>query len=62
MTPGIEDGLAFTFYFVFWGAICWMLEYTLANVFQVMGFSWVVVSICGALLSYGTIWVNKSLG
>lgn len=48
-----------TFYFVFWAALVWMVEYTLANTLNVLGFSWLVVFICAALLAYGTVWLNK---
>jgi len=62
MTPGIADSLAITFYFLFWGVIFWMVEYSFANVFQAMPFSWWVICACAAFFSYCTVWINKRAG
>lgn len=59
MTPGIADGLAITFYFLFWTAIFWMAEYSLSYAYHVLDFSWFVIYACAALFSYCTVWINK---
>ena len=62
MTPGIADGLAITFYFVFYTAIFWMIEHTVADVFHAMSFSWLVVYACAAAFAYCTVWLDKQSG
>ncbi len=62
MTPGIADGLAITFYFVFYTGFFWMVEYTFDAVFHALTFSWLVVYACAALFAYCTVWLDKQSG
>ena len=59
MTPGIQDALAITFYFIFWTAIFWMIEYVFASGFHALMFSWLVVFALAAAFSYCTVWLDK---
>jgi len=59
MTPGIADGLALTFYLLFWGIIFFMLDWTLANVERIVYFSWTTVIICAGIASYVTVLLSK---
>jgi hypothetical protein len=52
----------YAFYFIFWGAIFWMIEYTFATAFGALDFSWLVVLACAAFCAYGTVWLDKNGG
>lgn len=62
MTPGLADGLAITFYFLFWFAIFWMVEYAVAYGYHALAFNWLVVYACAAAFSYCTVWLDKRTG
>ncbi len=58
MTPKIADTLDIVFFFFFWAAIFWMIEYSFDYV-AALRFSWLVVIACAALFSYFTVWLSK---
>jgi hypothetical protein len=62
MRPGTVDGMALTFFFLFWGAIFWMIVWSFSNVAHAMPFSWLVIVACAALFSYITVWFEYNKG
>ena len=52
--------MVYAFYFVFYAAIFWMIEYSFANAFHALSFSWLVVIACAAGASYAMVWLNEN--
>ena len=59
MTPTLADSFGMTFYFLFSGAILWMIDWTLSHVFYIVPFSWILIIICAAPLAYIMTWCAK---